>query len=146
MKNILLVLLMVIFLFSCKKDDGPNNNNSYLTAPPTNISLNLNLPQYNALNFDGATVVLSSSGVGGIVVYRQSESQIFAYDLADPNHVPISCSSMTVDGLVASCPCPDDENSYAISLFGLHQGDQNANQPMLPYRTDKNGNVITITN
>lgn len=146
MKNLFIIFFISVTLFSCKKDDGPNNNNQFLTAPPTNLSLNLNLPQYNALNFDGTTVVLNSNGVGGIVVYRQSESQIFAYDLADPNHIPKTCSSMTLDGLVASCPCTDDENSYTVSLFGLHQGDQNTNQPMLPYRTEKNGNVISITN
>ncbi len=147
MKQLLTLFTLIVFLVSCKGDDNGNgnDNNPFLTPPPVSLNLNLNLPQYNPLKFDGNTVVLPSQGIRGIAVYRQSATEIFAYDLSDPNHVPNSCSRMDLEGIIATCPCPDDENSYALALFGLHQNDQEQ-FPMLQYRVQKSGDVITITN
>ncbi len=145
MKNIILLLLIVATLFSCSKNDDQKERNPYLTDPVVNLTLNLNLPEYNPLKFPG-NYVITSQGIKGIVVFCVSETQYFAFDLSDPNHVPNECSRMEVDGPIASCPCTTDENEYNIINFGRHTSQPDDKYPMQQYRAERNGNNISITN
>jgi len=144
MKPTLFVLLIAVLMGSCgsKDDDNINDNNPYINPPPTNLSLNLNLPEYNLLNYPGNSVVLSNYGVKGIIVYNVNNSLYTAFDLTDPNHVPNACSKMTVEGIIATCSCED--NSYDI-VTGQHQSNTEV-YPMLLYRVQRNGSVITVNN
>ena len=145
MKNLLVVLLLSIMLFSCNKSDDNNNNtnNPFLNVPPVNLSLNLSLPEYNPLKFPGNSVIITSQGIKGIVVYSVNESFYTAFDLTDPNHAPNACSKMNITGIEASCECGDD-NIYDI-LTGQHLNDQSL-YPMLQYRAERNGDVINVFN
>jgi hypothetical protein len=51
---------------------------------------------------------------------------------------------MEIEGIVASCPCPDDENTYDI-VTGQHESNQNA-YPMQQYRARRSGDVLQISN
>ena len=51
---------------------------------------------------------------------------------------------MEVEGIVATCPCDSDNNSYDI-VTGQHQNNENA-YPMHQYRIQRNGDVISISN
>ena len=114
MKKKIVALLMVLSLVSCSNnDDNSQNQNPYLAIPPVNISLNLNLPEYNALKFPGNSIIYTNQGIKGIVIYCVTENQYTASELSDPNHIPNSCSRMSVEGIIASCLC-DDGNSYDI--------------------------------
>ncbi len=145
MKRLSLILFLSLFLGACgnNDDDNINDNNPYINPPPISLSLNLNLPEYNPLRFPGNSVVLFNQGIRGIIVYNVNNSLYTAFDLTDPNHTPSSCSKMTVEGIIASCPCGDG-NSYDI-VTGQHQNNENA-YPMLLYRIQRSGDVITITN
>lgn len=148
MRSFLICLFILLSLASCKKDDEANNNNNnpFLTPPIVNITLNLNLPQYNPLKFPGNTVLINNRGIKGIVVYNLNNNLYTAFDLSDPNHLPNSCSRMEVVGVVATCPCDNENGSNSYDLVtGQHQSDQNA-YPMLQYRISREGNTITITN
>lgn len=146
MKKILLYGIMFIALFSCKKDDNGNvnDNNPFLTPPIVNISLNLNLPEYNPLRFPGSSVFLNNRGIKGIVVYNVNNELYTAFDLSDPNHIPNACSRMQVEGIVATCSCENDTNSYDI-VTGQHRSNENA-YPMLQYRVVRTGNVVNVSN
>ncbi len=130
-------------MFSCKKDETRLDQNPYLIRPLVNINLNLNLPEYNALLFDGGSVIISSQGIRGIVVYRVNDSFFTAFELSDPNHIPSDCSKMTINGIVATCPCETDENSYNI-VTGQNttQPDQ---YPMMQYFANVSGNSVLIS-
>tara|TARA_R100000935_G_scaffold27288_1_gene47383 strand:- start:59550 stop:59999 length:450 start_codon:yes stop_codon:yes gene_type:complete len=139
------ILLISILSFSCKSDDDLTGNNPNLIDPLVNINLNLSLPEYDALKFPGGSVLLNPpQGIRGVVVYNINNSEYSAFELSDPNHTPNSCSRMEVDGIIATCPCPTDENEYNI-VTGQHTGDQSL-FPMLRYRAVRNGNVVTVTN
>jgi len=148
MKSLLASLLITVSLISCKSDDGGtvNNNNPFLNSPIVNISLNLNLPEYNPLRFPGNSVLINNRGIKGIVVYNLNNTLYTAFDLSDPNHIPNSCSRMDVEGIVATCPCENENgtNSYDI-VTGQHQNDTEA-FPMQVYRAERTGNVVTISN
>jgi len=145
MKKIVFLLFISITVLSCNSDDGNNNSsdNPFLTIPPVNLNLNLNLPEYNDLNFPGNSVIIPSQGIRGIVVYNVNNSLYTAFELSDPNHSPNSCSKMLIEGIVATCQC-DDENRYDI-VTGQHQSDQ-SRYPMQQYRTERAGDVVHVFN
>tara|TARA_B100000497_G_scaffold43884_1_gene50971 strand:- start:71 stop:508 length:438 start_codon:yes stop_codon:yes gene_type:complete len=145
MKKYIVALLMVLGLVSCSNnDDNSQNQNPYLAIPPVNISLNLNLPEYNALKFPGNSIIYTNQGIKGIVIYCVTENQYIASELSDPNHIPNTCSRMSVEGIIASCLC-DDGNSYDI-VTGQFTPQNNDKYPMLQYRTERNGDVVNIFN
>ena len=137
-------LILVLILFSCSKNDDRQHRNPYLTNPVVSLNLNLNLPEYNPLQFPGSYVTVSQ-GIKGIVVYCISENYYVAFDLTDPNHPPNECSRMEMEGIIASCQCANDSNEYFITT-GLHKTEPNSKYPMQQYRAERVGNSVQITN
>lgn len=138
------LLALLFFSLSCGgEDDTRLINNPYLNPIPVALNLNLNLPQYNALKYPNNFLILNNQGIRGIVVYNVNNSLYTAFDLSDPNHSPSNCSTMSVEGVVASCSCSDN-NSYDL-VTGQHQTESQA-YPMLPYRAQRNGDVLVISN
>src|SRR5690554_3733841 len=97
MKYKFIFLLAIFSILSCSKDNKDEYDNPYLYRPVVNVNLNLNLPQYNPLKFPGEYIIINQE-ISGIVVYCANEDFYLAFDLCDPNHPPISCSAMTVEG------------------------------------------------
>ncbi|MDN3722828.1 hypothetical protein QRD02_00415 [Aequorivita sp. SDUM287046] len=145
MKNRIFFLLICLIIVSCSKNDDKQERNPYLSDPVVSLNLNLNLPEYNSLKFPGNSVI-TTQGIKGIVVICVSDTQYFAYDLTDPNHVPSNCSRMTIEGPIATCPCQNDENEYNLVNFGRHTSEPDAKYPMQSYRAERNGNTVTISN
>jgi hypothetical protein len=141
-KMILIWSLTALLLTACSSDDR-NPNNPYLISPIVNLQLNLNLPEYNPLNFPGNSIIITSQGIRGIVIYNIDNSQYAAFELSDPNHVPNDCSRMDVEGIEATCLC-EDGNRYNI-VTGQHftQPDM---YPMQRYRANREGSILFITN
>ncbi len=138
-------LLLIILISSCKSDDD-NQNNTNLPRVNVNFEINLNLPQYESLNFPGGIFVDRTAGRGirGVIVYNQNDQQFFAYELSDPNIVPSDCSALEVTGTRASSNC-GNENIYEITSLG-QQVRGEGGFPLLPYRISKQGNTLFITN
>ncbi len=138
-----MLLIALVALLSCT-DDGNNNRNPFLIDLSFQVQLNTDLPQYSELNFAGNRVIVPNQGIRGIVVYNIGNGQYSAFELADPNHAPSACSTMTVNGLVATCPCPEDSNSYDITFGQPSTG--GGVYGMKPYRVNRSGNVIVVSN
>jgi hypothetical protein len=144
MQHKLLVLLTLLCLIACGGDDSPNNNNPNLLNPLINLNLNLNLPQYNPLKFPGNSLILNGEGIKGIVIYNVNNTLYTAFELSDPNHIPSNCSKMTVNGIIASCPCTSDSNTYDI-VTGQHQSNETL-YPLQQYFAVRNGDNIQVSN
>lgn len=140
----LIICLFLLLTISCSSDDSKNYNNPYLLPTTVNLKLNLNLPQYNALKFPGNSVTVYHQGIKGIVIYCLNTDLYIAHELSDPNHLPNDCSTMTIEGAVASCPCSEDDNTYDL-ITGQHASSKEK-YPMLQYRSKREGNVIRIYN
>ena len=85
MKKTSIILAFVVFtIFTCKKDEI-SSNCRYLANIEVNYEINLNLPQYNQLNFISNSVYIPNIGNGGIIV-TNSGTGFLAWDAADPNH------------------------------------------------------------
>jgi len=144
MKKIVVVLLMGMFIMSCSNSDDYNNNNPYLLDPLVSLNLNLNLPEYNALKFPGSSIFITQQGIKGIVIYNVNNEIYTASELSDPNHTPSDCSSMSISGIIATCPCPDDDHEYDI-VTGKHRTDETL-YPIQQYRIERNGDNIFVSN
>ena len=140
----LIISLFFLLAVSCSSDDTKNYNNPYLIPTTVNLQLNLNLPQYNLLKYPGNSVTIYHQGIKGIVVYCVNTDLYIAHELSDPNHLPNDCSTMAIEGAIASCPCPDDDNSYDL-ITGQHTSAEEK-YPMLQYRAKREGNSIRVYN
>lgn len=130
-------------LVSCSNNND-RDRNPFLVDIGFQTTINTNLPQFSNLNFPGNAVVVPNIGLRGVVLYNLGNGQLFAYELSDPNHAPSACSTMTVQGITAVCPCTDDVNEYSIITGQPTQG--NGVFGMRAYRVTRNGNIITVSN
>ncbi|WP_313804918.1 hypothetical protein [Flavobacterium sp.] len=141
MKKILFLLLFGLLL-ACNKDDSvANDNNPYLPNYPVNKTINMSLPSYSQLQFAGNSVYVSGSdaGIRGIIVFNTG-SGYTAFDAACPNQELSSCSTMTNNGAIATCPC--DDKDYNL-FYGTAEG---MTYTMRRYNVEVNGSYITIFN
>lgn len=149
MKPILALILITVFALSCQSDDDNNENlnNQYLPNIlfDTGTLINTNLPQYSDLQFPNNKVILPSNyGINGVVVFYAGGSNYSAFELTDPNHEISNCSVLTVEGIIATCSC-SDENSYDI-LTGQPQEGTTGNYGLKRYFVEVNGNIIRVYN
>lgn len=145
MKSLFFTSLFCMILLSCGKDDETlDTDNPNLINPLINLTLNLNLPQYEPLKFPGNSVIVTQQGIRGIVIYNVNNDLYNAFELSDPNHPPANCSRMELNGVFAECPCPNDDNEYNI-ISGLHNTDPSL-YPMQRYRAERTGDNIRVFN
>ena len=142
MKRTLIFTAFILFFASCSSDDELRDN-PYLADLNFIFNIDLNLPQYNNLNFPGNSFTTYNYGINGVVIYNLNNSQFLAFELTDPNHVPSSCSIMEVNGIEASCSC-DDGNTYSIITGQLLEGQ--GKYTLKPYRIQRVGNLLEISN
>ena len=130
-------------LTSCSKNDSDNNCN-FLVNAGVDFTVNLNLPQFNDLQFPSNSVYVANQGNGGVFV-TNTGSGILAWDAADPNLPFSNCSILTlIDGITAKNSC-DDENTY--ELITGQSLNENLPCTLKPYRVEQTGNsTYLITN
>ena len=140
MKKIFLIAIIATLTISCSKDKS-NNDNPYLPNYGFNVEINRSLPLYSNLQFAGNAIKVNISGAGnrGLIVINTG-SGILAFDGACPNQDLTSCSTLTLSGIEATCPCDS-------AVYNLYTG-QSPGKPYLlkQYRTEVNGNIIRIYN
>lgn len=139
MKKILLVVVIISF-FCCEKND-PNNN---LPDVPVNLTINLNLPQYNKLIAAGGWVQVNG-GIKGIFITNRGvgKPSIVAFDRYCPNK---DCQDpMDFDGnFKLKCSC--DASEYSVLHGGAPQT-PNTKQYAKQYKVVQiNEYTYTITN
>ncbi len=143
MKKLIFVISLLL-LTTCKKsdDDGNINNCNFLINVGVNRTISLSLPQFSQLQFATNSVYVPNEGNGGIYVTNVG-GNFRAYDALDPNHIPDTCSFLSLNGTIVTCGCPD-ENQFNL-LTGFSQGGQ-LPCALQEYRVTANGSELTITN
>jgi hypothetical protein len=124
------IFVFFTFLTACNSDDVGNECN-FLINVNVDVQINLNLPQFDALNFPSGVVYLPGEGNGGIYLINIGQT-ILAWDGADPNFPLSSCSIMTLEGINVSSSC---EGGNEFNLFsGQPIGDNIPPCGLKPYR------------
>tara|TARA_B100000427_G_C15441082_1_gene565205 strand:- start:552 stop:980 length:429 start_codon:yes stop_codon:yes gene_type:complete len=139
--NKLIFYSLIIFTFFSCSDLDPDPRCNYLLNIKVAHEVNLNLPQYNNLNFISNSVYIPNIGNGGVIV-TNSGTGFLAWDGADPNHNYSQCSILSVEGLEASCGCPD-ENKY--SLITGQSIETQLICTLKTYRVEQNGSSLIVT-
>ena len=144
MKKIIACILISTLILSCSSDDTRSDNLN-LPSVPVNFTINLNLPEFDGLNFSGQSHVITTDGVGirGIIVYNINDTLYSAFELSDPNIPPSDCSALNVSGITAESNCGND-NVYNIITGQQLEGE--GGFPLLRYNIVRNGNTLSITN
>lgn len=139
----LFIFTMSLLLLACSDDDDFRTDNPNLVELRFTLQLDLNLPQYNNLQFPGNSFVTYNYGINGIVVYNVNNSFYTAFEMTDPNHPIRDCSTLELNGIEVTCRC-DDGNTYSIITGQLIAGE--GQYSLKPYRIEKIGSVLEISN
>lgn len=130
-----------IFLLGCEPDLPPYEV-PYI--PFDDIYINLSLPEYQALQFDGGHYVIPDSGVKGLILYRESSEKFICYDRQCTWEPFSACSEVDVDAsnlfMIDHCCGSTFEFSQGYPIGGI------AIYPLQQYRVYNDGlGGITIT-
>lgn len=121
MKKFALLSIFLLCLTCSRNTINPNCN--FLLNVGVNVSIDLNLPQYNQLQFPPNAIRFEGQGNAGLIIVRVNQSTLRAWDGADPNHIPSTCSRLEINGLNATCGC-SDANEYSLITGQLLGGEQ----------------------
>lgn len=140
MKNVSILIFACFLIFGCDKNDA-NNQNPFLPNVSFSVQINTSLPTYANLQFASNSVKVdqANAGLRGIIVFNTGTGYR-AFDGACPNQALASCSTLTISGINATCPC----DSSVYSLFTAQSPGKQ--YPLKEYRTEVSGTVITISN
>ncbi len=136
----ILFLSLVLLLSSCRK-----NKNHPVPSIPFDITIDINLPSYNALIGVG-TWAYVNGGSRGIIIYRRSIDEFVAFD----RHSPVDPDALCPESLY-----PDTDNfltlidSCSTARYSLYDGSpiQDSEFGLRQYQTSYNGtNLVRIYN
>ena len=137
------IMFLCIVLFSCSDRNNYDENCNFLVNIGVNVSLNLNLSQYNQLNFPSNPVYVPNEGNGGIIVNNTGTGYV-AFDAADPNHAFSDCAILSISGVEGICGC-DETHKYSL-FTGQPLQNPNLQCGLKPYRVERSGNEVFVSN
>lgn len=132
-------LWSLLILFSCARDltDDP-----IPVVPFADFNVNLTLPDYQSLAYDGGTKEINSIGVRGVILYRKNASTYLAFERNCTYHPNDACATVNVHSskLYMVDPCCGSN----FGFDGKPTGGV-AWRPLRQYHTDVNGFNVVIT-
>ena len=152
------IFLVFIFAlgtsYSCKKPQ-------YDVIPYVNVNFRLNLmdseflPLQAPANYilvDASTNNLGYAASGydgnGIIVYRASMDEFFAFDRTCPHDYALDNSSVAIDTITGEfyVKCPKCGSEYVLPSFGSPTKDGPSKYPLKNYRTNFDGQYVHVYN
>ena len=139
-------LILLLTIISCEKER--TNRNPYLQEIGFQFELNLNLPLYIPLTNSGSSIYVGNGQVGtrGAFVTNTGFDVYRVFEASCPNHAANECSTMSLNGIVATCSCEDFEYSTITGQLLNNPNDGTQYYDMLEYRASSSGNVVIISN
>ena len=136
--------LLFLLLVGCSRENLERN--PYLPELQFSATINLNLPEYNALLFAGGSHFLPQYGHKGILIFNINGNSYTAWEASCPNHLPNDCSRTQVVGVLAECAC--EGYQYSLATGQLLNPDAELSSPysMVFYNTVLRGNTLVISN
>ncbi len=128
-------------ILSCEKND--DNDNPFVPDVRFEKIININLPSYNDLKYNGGSYYLNGLGIKGVILFNLNDN-IIAWEASCPNEKPSDCSTMEIKGLQAECKC--NSNLYSLANGQPLKINTNNSFPMVAYFTEKSGNSLRIYN
>jgi nitrite reductase/ring-hydroxylating ferredoxin subunit len=139
-----LLIVAVLLTYGCGKT--PLDRNPYLVDIRFQRTLNLALPLYSGLNYTGNSLLIEDLGINGVIVFNLSGTTFLAWEATCPNHLPESCSKLTLKGVLAVCSCEDYQYSLATGQLLNPSEELNPPQSLLFYQVDFFDGLLSISN
>ncbi len=139
MRNTLLLSLLLIILSGCSSDDRRNSNPFIIDI---NFSVQLGGVDVLDLDIPSNPVYVPNAGLRGAFVINTG-SGLLAWEASDPNHSPNECSTMVINGIEVVCQC---EDAHTYNLFTGQASGEVLDFAMVPYRVERNGNGVVVSN
>jgi nitrite reductase/ring-hydroxylating ferredoxin subunit len=147
----LILLFSGISLISCKK-----NKNDVIPDVTVNFYIDLSDPEFFNLNAIGNadTVSSATNNLGlyaagyddnGIIVYRATLDEFYAYDRTCPHDYVLNGSSVKVNVDFTIAVCPRCSTNYALSAFGTPISGP-GKYPLKNYKTYFDGQSVHVWN
>ena len=133
------VFFMMLALCQCGRDES-DDPIPYVAFDP--VIVNTNLPQYFALQSDGGSIALNEGGVRGIILYRENETTIRAFERNCSFQPNTACATVDIHSTTLYMHCTCCESSF--NFEGDPQGGP-AWRPLRQYSTERAGSQITVT-
>ena len=137
---ILTILFFFLLLPSCSKDDDPVPNVSFTAY------IDIFLPDYSKTVFTvNRDRYGNQIGVSGVIVYRLSNSEFYAFERYCPHDQKLSCRvALDDDNSMAICPCCKSEFLVLSSTGDVVSGP--SRYSLKYYRTRIDGTYLVISN
>jgi len=151
-KIIIFVLFYITYLFvsSCKTE-----NNQRIPHVYVDFTININDPMFNDLTVAGNSVVVDASYAGsasagyddhGIIVYRYSETEFFAFDRTCPFEEALDQAVILQNTGDITPACPKCHSKYILPSYGYPTDDSPSRYPLRRYRTAFDGQIVHVYN
>ncbi|RKS96031.1 hypothetical protein [Chryseobacterium defluvii] len=136
--------LLIISNLSINSCGSTDDTVSCFPNTPINVTLNLNLPAYNALNQVGGWIYVNEqqSGTRGLIIVRASDTNFKVYDRNAPHVCPDSNTTLEVKDNI-SIICPKD-NATWILLTGQPTAGSSLPPKTYPYNYDPSGKILAV--
>ncbi len=136
----LVVTITILFLFGCSKEDDPIPNVSFTAY------IDIRLPDYSGSVF---TVNRDSYGhligVSGIIVYRISDVEFYAFERYCPHDKKLTCRvTVGEENSIAQCSCCQSEFLILSPTGDVVSGP--AKSGLKVYRTRMEGDYLVVYN
>ena len=128
----------------CGKE--PLQRNPYLVDIRFQRDLNLSLPLYNGLNYVGGSILIRDLGINGVIIFNLNNSSYLAWEATCPNHLPESCSKLSISGVLAECSCEDFQYSLATGQILNPSEKLNPPRDLLFYQIQNFNGILRISN
>lgn len=110
--------LIVLLLFSLLIQSCDEGVDTIIPDVPVNVSINTSRTPYLLLGNGGSMILPNNpfqAGYAGIVIYRASAYEYYAFDRCCPHHVE-EVHRVNLDGALAICPVDSSEFMLADGL------------------------------
>ena len=135
-----LILFLTLFLMiSCNEEKV--DRNPFLQEISFDERINLSLPTFDNLRYQGGSVYWQNGGIKGLNLFNLSGT-IMAWEASCPNQRPSDCSKTTINDIIVQCSCDDSTYSLVTGqplTDGVEYG-------LINYGIRRSGNLVLIYN
>lgn len=150
LSKILLIALSLLIFVTCTKKKEEIIPNTYV-----NFTIRLDDPKFTDLHAIGNSIIITSEYAGrssagydynGIIVYRFSEDEFYAFDRTCPFNIDKSISVTTENASDPIAKCLECSSEYVLPSLAFPTEKGPSRVPLKQYNTNFDGVTISVYN
>lgn len=94
----------------------------------------------------GGSILLNDIGFNGVILFNLNGSTFLAWEATCPNHVPKSCSKLSLSGVLSECSCEGFQYSLATGIIINPSETLSPPQNLLYYQVEEYNGILRVSN